>query len=575
MLRRFVAALATTLSVCGLSAQIPVPHAPAPETILAQFHLRAGSVQSLTLPLQSGAAFQVDVVLGGVQRTLFLTPKDIRADDFQLLVHDAQGIRRLPTPVSVTYSGSVSGLGSAEVAAALFDGQLRATVHAGADVWGIEPLQARDRSMPADAHIVYRERDLLPRNVSCGLSTPGGVQATEPEHGPAALRIAELAIDADVRFYALNNNDPIRVQNQVCAVINGCNLIYRRDVEIEFSITTILVRTTNVYAWNGDLCNLLGQFRTRWNANHASIRRDLAHLFTGEGTFSGVIGCANLGVVCTTSGYGASKAYSDQVTNVGLVAHEIGHNWNAGHCDSQAVCNIMCSGLGGCSRNITSFDPTSITTIVAHRNSRTCLSNPVAATVTGMTPNTVTSWQPAPIELTGTNLGSVTSVTVGGAAANFVLTTPTTLRVTPPSPMNIGQQPVVVTNSVGSSAPLQLTVTGNHPSVLTLGSILLRNFPLPLAMHSDAGWVGLPVFSFSDQPSVAPGLISLGVGNGFTDLTQMPFLVAGPNGAAQYGVSLPPEAPVGAFLYWQLITFNPANPVLPLEVSNMVRTEIR
>jgi hypothetical protein len=335
------------------------------------------------------------------------------------------------------------------------------------------------------------------------------------------------------------------------------------------------VRTTNVYSWNGDLCNLLGQFRTRWNANHTAIRRDVAHLFTGEGSFGGVVGCAYVGVICGSSGYGSSKAYSDLITNIGLVAHEVGHNWNAGHCDSQGTCNIMCSGLGGCSRNISSFAPSSVNVIVAHRNSRSCLSNPVLPTITAINPTTVTSWAPAQVELTGTNLGSVTSVTVGGQPAVFLLATPTTLRFTPRAPFAIGTHPVVVANSVGSTPPLNLTITGNHPSVLSLGTILLRNFALPLTMHSDANWVGLPVFSFSNLPSAAPGLISLGLGNGFTDLVQMPFLVAGPDGAAGYGVSLPADAPVGAFLYWQLITFNPASLTLPLEVSNVVRTEVR
>jgi hypothetical protein len=428
--------------------------------------------------------------------------------------------------------------------------------------------------MPREAHLVYRGRDRRARDVQCGVHAPALPPAPGPGPGPVAVRVAELAVDADVRFYALCNNDPDLVHNRVTAVINGCNGIYRRDCEIEHSITAIVVRTTRTYAWNGDLCNLLSQFRTYWNGNHAGIRRDLAHLFTGEGTFSGVIGCASLGVVCTSSAYGVSKAYSDLLTNVGLVSHEIGHNWNAPHCDAQGTCNIMCSGLGGCSGSLGSFESYTANIIIAHRNSRSCLGNPVPPVLGSLAPDTVTAWAPDAVVLTGTGMDTVTGITVGGVPVNFVALTPTTLRVTPRAPFAIASHDVVAHNSAGSSNALRLRVTGNHPSVLELSPVLLRSFPLPLTMHSDVNWVGLPFLSLSDLPSSAPGLISLGIGNGFTDLVQLGFLVAGGNGAASYGLGMPPDTPVGLVVFSQLVTFDPANLTLPLEVSNVVRSVV-
>ncbi|HLU39951.1 MAG TPA: M12 family metallo-peptidase, partial [Planctomycetota bacterium] len=561
------------------AAQFVAPALPAPATILDRFHLHAGTVQNLALPLRSAVPFSVDVRLEGVDRRLFLTPYDVRTADFQLLLDDGISIRRLPTPESVTFRGTVGGLAGAEVAASLVAGQLHATIHGtGGLLWAIEPLTVHDRSMPRETHIVYRARDVRARDVHCGVhATPAHDDTDQtPRIGTAALRVAEMAVDADVRYYQLYNNDPVAVNARVATVINACNVIYRRDCEIEYALTTVLVRTTNVYSWNGDLCNLLSQFRSRWNNNHGSIRRDLAHLFTGEGTFSGVVGCANVGVVCTSSAYGASKVYAGNLaTDVGLVAHETGHNWNAPHCDSQSTCNIMCSGLGGCGGNLGSFAPSSVSRIVAHRNSRTCLGNPVAPTLTAIAPDTVPSWGPPQVELTGTDMSSVTSVTVGGQPVNFTLTSPTTIRFTPRAPFLIGTHPVVVSNSVGSSAPLQLRVVGNHPSALELSTLLVRNFPLPLTMHSDAGWVGLPLMSLSGSPSTAPGIVDLGIGNGFTDLIQLPFLVAGANGAATLPIAMPPEMPAGIYVYTQLVTFDAANLAPPLEASNVVRSEVR
>lgn len=563
------------LLAAGVRTQLRTATVPAPPEVLANFGLTGGSVQDLTLPFASKTSFQFELSLAGVRRTVWLSPHDVRGAGYQLLVQDEHGVRRLPTPDAVTFRGTVGGMPGAEVAASLVDGQLLATIHtADRSVWGVEPLTSRDANLPHASHIVYRGDDRMPTDAHCGVADHGQINLEAGSPGPAAVRVAEMAIDADLAFYTRNHSDPVAVERAVTSVINSCNTIYRRDVEVEFVIPAIIVRTTNVYSWNGELCNLLGQFRTRWNNNHRNITRDLAHLFTGEGTFSGVVGCAYVGVVCGTSGYGASKAYVDHITNVGLVAHEVGHNWNAPHCDSQSQCNIMCSGLGGCSGNILSFEPYSANVINAHKNSRSCLSNPTAPTLTGITPSTVASWAPAEVTLTGTRMETVTSLTVAGTAVAFTAVSPTSIVFTPRQPFHIATHPVVVTNSAGASAPVNLTVIGNDPPVLELSPTLLRNFPLPLALHSHPGWVGLPFLSFSNTPSLAPGLVSLGIGNGFTDLIQLSFLVAGANGAASYGLAMPAEAPPGLIVFTQLVVFDPTTFALPLDSSNVVRSVV-
>lgn len=564
----------------GAPCQFKTSAVSAPPEVLALFGLTRGSVQNLALPLRAAGSLLVRVSLAGVDRTLWLSPHDVRTPNFQLLVDDGVGLHRLPTPDAATFRGSVSGMPGAEVAATVVDGQMWATIHtAERDVWGVEPLTARDRNLPRESHVVYHAGDRLQRDVRCGVDTHGMEKVPQAPPGPTALRVAEIAIDADLAFYNRNNSDPVAVSRAVTSVINSSNIIYRRDCEIEFVIPTIIVRTTNVYAWNGDLCNLLSQFRSRWNSNHRNVTRDIAHLFTGEGSFSGVIGCAYVGVVCSSttsgSGYGSSKAYADLITNVGLVSHEVGHNWNAPHCDAQGSCNIMCSGLGGCSNNISSFEPYSANIIVAHKNSRTCLGNPTAPTLVSVSPSTVTSWAPAQVTLTGTGLETVTSVTVAGLPVTFVATSPTTIVFTPRAPFTIATHPVVASNTAGASAPVNLTVTGNDPPVVDLSPILVRGFPLPLSLHSNPGWVGLPFLSVSNTPSIAPGIVSLGIGSNFTDLVQLSFLVTGGNGAATFPLVLPAEVPAGLILFTQLIAFDPASLSLPLAVSNVLRSEVR
>lgn len=75
--------------------------------------------------------------------------------------------------------------------------------------------------------------------------------------------------------------------------------------------------------------------------------------------------------------YGLSAVlFSNNTTQrVALVAHELGHSWSAWHCNRDAGCRgpsddcrIMCSTLGGCSGNITSFSPESGACISSYRD---------------------------------------------------------------------------------------------------------------------------------------------------------------------------------------------------------------
>src|SRR5690606_25568559 len=253
-------------------------------------------------------------------------------------------------------------------------------------------------------------------------------------------------------------------------------------------------------------------------------------------------------------------------------AHEIGHNWNAGHCNSSSPCNIMCSGLGGCSRNVTSFAPVSINAILAFKNSRSCLHDPQPPAIVTLTPNATTSHQPAQVTATGLRLDATTSLTIGGHTVPFTIVNQTTLRFTPPSPMAIGSHPVVASNSAGSSAPVPLTITGNHPSVLVATQIMPRNFANRVSVHSDAGWAGVLLFSGSNQPSAVPGLVSLGIGNNFAELYDYGTVVCGPNGVGLIFVNPPLHVPGGLVLSWQAVTLPPTHPDRPPHTANEQQT---
>lgn len=357
-----------TLLVCGsTAAQSSVQ--PAPRQVLRDLGLRAAQVQQLQIQSPLPAEPRIHLSLAGRAVVMTLRPVDLRSRDFKVLVDDGQSLRAIPAVAFGTYQGELLGMPGTQVAASILGGKLWATIHTSTATYGVQPLQGRGPR----THVVYAQVDLVGDATRCGVGNAVGAGHAGAESGGVTQKEAEIAIDCDNAFYKRNNQSTTSVQTSVMRVINAMDVIYQRDVAIRYKVTTILIRTTKVYAGTST-GSLLSEMRTRWRNQHSSIRRDLAHMFTGVGNFSGVIGTAYVGVVCGGAGYGVSKAFSSNHTrNVGLVSHECGHNWGSGHCNNNTPCYIMCSGLGGCGRRLTEFGAYAQGRISNHRDSRNCL----------------------------------------------------------------------------------------------------------------------------------------------------------------------------------------------------------
>ncbi len=575
---RASACIATLLFTTSLFAQIGGTPVPAPPNLLQALDLQAGTMQELTLPRTAAEPLRVQILLDGRPHELQLTPYDVRAAGYQLLVDDGTAVRPVAAPAAVTLRGHVIGATDSIVAATLIEHQLRATVRIGDQGYGVQPASEVFPQLPVTTHVVYRIADLRKLPYQCGVA-PGLGGGDPGPLGNSALKIAEIACDADYDYYLLNGSSTTNVQNDVTGVINAMDVIYKRDVTITYRITAIVVRTAPTYTSN-DPGTLLNQFGSRWNSAHGSIKRDLAHLFTGKPRGSGVIGVAFLGVVCNVgSAYGLSwsRFTTNFTARVGLTAHEVGHNWNAPHCNSSNPCNIMCSGLGGCSGVLTSFAPVSINAIVAFKNSRGCLDNPNPPVISNLSQTTIKAWTYPPIQLTatGTDLDGVTRVTIGGVDAQSIIpVSPTQLRFVPPDLTPIGTQPVIAMNGAGSSPPVNMTVNGNHPSEIEVPIFAVRNFPTDYEVHSDKAWLAALFISTSNAPSTIPGVVSLGIGNNFNELLQIAALPCDARGYAKLTLTPPAHLPVGFKVYWQAVTYDPNNLQLPLEVSNVLPSTV-
>lgn len=570
-------AIASSMLLTAFPVATQTNPLPAPAEVLSAFDVRVGTVQDLVLPFSAGQAFQVDVVIGGATRTLNLAPHDVRSPDYKLLVDDGTQIIEMPRSPSVTYQGTVAGFPQSVVAMSLVNGQLEGALDLQDQTWGIQPVSQQFPRVDAAVHLVYRQSDTIDKGGRCGV--PDQAQGAKliqgaPMAAGAAIKEAEIAIDCDNAFYTssrFGGGSVTTSENKATTIVNRCTTIYKRDVDVQFKVSTIIVRTSAVYS--GSISTRLNQFQSRWRANHGSVKRDLAHLFSGSGG-GGIIGVAYLGTICSnSSGYGASAVgFSGSITSqTGLVSHEAGHQFNGPHC-SGGSCYIMCSSLGGCGGSITRFGTSSQNRIQPYAQGRPCLStvSTNAPVLTGVTPSSTTSHQPQGIQLVGTDLDSVTEISVGtGTPITVFSQTATTLNFSMPSPYEIGPHLVTATNPIGTSNPVSLSITGNHPSVLETPTVHFVSTSEDYVAHTDKNWSVLYFLATANGASAIPGIVSWDIGNNFASGPyQVIGMVADTKGEATLSLTMPAGMTPGTFLYWQLVTYNPSALSLPLEVSN-------
>lgn len=548
----------------------------APPNLLAPFDVGAGTLQSLSLPGTPQDGVRVPVVLGGVPYTMELSPHDVRAPGFQLFERTANGLVLQPTPACVTYRGSLLELPDAKVAATIVDGTVEGMVYMPVtrpgkpgDTWVVQPVRRANPAAPASLHLVFKATDTNPLPYVCGTNT-NGVQVSAPAGSLDYTAVCEIAIEADRQFWQWNNNNITQTQNDVTSVMNQCDFIYDRDCNTSFLITTIIVTTSLVYTTN-DSSALLSQFESFWNTNNAGIQRDLAHLFTGRNLTGSTIGVAYLGVICSqTTGYGLSQ--SDFTNNfnsrVGLTCHELGHNFGSPHCNGNSPCYIMCSGLGGCSNNVTLFSPSVAAQIDATAHAAACMPPPPTAPVlTSVSPTNVTTFAPGSVTLQGSGLLTVNSYTVGGVTSTngIVPISDSTIAVAMPQATALGPTDVTVTNALGTSNTVTVNYTVTQPPKLRSTALIPATGGL--ASYNFGGTPGNQWFLvLGIFPTTAPL-------QGF-DLLANPLLLnfgtfASPLGIDSWSVPVPPGLGLLQF-YFQVLEGDPSGNATG--VSNLTTT---
>lgn len=333
----------------------------------------------------------IDVPFAGDVYELSLSSFSIRNEEFRLFVDHGDGVL-VDTPAEFprTYRGQATGIAGGLVSASLLDDGLHAIIHRGGITeLAIQPASSFGLDLPAGTHVIY-EAAAASAEGHCGNDIFDLPEGPAPENtggegdgvaGGTGLELVEVGIECDHEFYQRNSSSISSTLNDVELIMNNTDTIYTRDVDIAWEITTVIIRSSSSDPYTStSIDGRLNQFQSVWASSPESeVSRDVSHMFSGVNFSGGTIGLAYVGVVCNSGFYYGivESRYTSSVTfRTSLTAHELGHNWGSGHCDSSTPCHIMCSGNGGCN-GITGgnlkFGNAAQNAIISFRNSRTCL----------------------------------------------------------------------------------------------------------------------------------------------------------------------------------------------------------
>jgi hypothetical protein len=163
------------------------------------------------------------------------------------------------------------------------------------------------------------------------------VSANDEAGSTELAQVVTISTDADPEWYQKYGEQSNAV---IASIINTAEAIYNRQLGLRFRIVKQHVYSDSSPYVSSDAGLLLSSF-TRNEQNPFNLGSgpdnflsevDLKHLFTGKDIDGSIIGIAYIGVVCAAPSlsFGITQAYMD-VADPGIFAHEVAHNFGAGH----------------------------------------------------------------------------------------------------------------------------------------------------------------------------------------------------------------------------------------------------
>ncbi|XP_028736955.2 disintegrin and metalloproteinase domain-containing protein 26A-like [Peromyscus leucopus] len=189
-------------------------------------------------------------------------------------------------------------------------------------------------------------------------------------------KYVEYYVAVDNKRYVYKNNNVTACLQEMLQVVNAINGFYLQ-IDVEVVLTTLEVWTQrNHVNVTESIREVLPNF-CRWKMKNVDnhIRNDVAHLFARQG-YSGLLGLAYLGTVCTDISCAVNSFMTDSVQDMAfIIAHEMGHNLGMPHDKNYCACGLPKCIMAPAKSNYPRFSNCSYENMYSVITGKECLYN--------------------------------------------------------------------------------------------------------------------------------------------------------------------------------------------------------